>query len=47
MKWHLASLWETIADAVPEATALVQGTVRRSWRDYENRSARIASAFSM
>ncbi len=45
MKWHLASLWETIADAVPDATALVQGGVRRSWRGYENRSARIASAF--
>jgi fatty-acyl-CoA synthase len=45
MKWHLASLWETVADAVPDATALVQGTVRRSWRDYDDRSARIASAF--
>jgi fatty-acyl-CoA synthase len=45
MKWHLASLWETIADAVPDATALVQGNVRRSWREYEDRSARLASAF--
>lgn len=44
MSWHLASLFETAADLVPDATALVNGAARRTWRDYEDRAARIASA---
>jgi fatty-acyl-CoA synthase len=46
MKWHFAEVWETVADAIPDAPALAQGEVRRSWRDYEQRAARIASALS-
>lgn len=44
VEWHLASVFERIADAVPEQTAFVQGPVRWSWRDYDDRAARIASA---
>lgn len=46
MKWHFAELWETISDAIPERTAIVNGNVRRSWREYEDRAARLAAAFS-
>jgi hypothetical protein len=32
MTWHFASIWEAIADAIPDAPALACGDVRRSWR---------------
>jgi 3-oxocholest-4-en-26-oate---CoA ligase len=44
MTWHFASIWEAIADAVPDAPALACGEVRRSWREFEDRGARVASA---
>jgi acyl-CoA synthetase (AMP-forming)/AMP-acid ligase II len=46
MRWCFAGIWETIADAIPDAPALVQGEVRRSWRDYEDRAARIAAGLA-
>ena len=44
MTWHFASIWEAVADAVPAAPALACGEVRRTWRAFEERAARIASA---
>jgi acyl-CoA synthetase (AMP-forming)/AMP-acid ligase II len=44
MTWHFASIWEAVADAIPDAPALACGEVRRSWRDYEERGARFAAA---
>jgi fatty-acyl-CoA synthase len=46
MERHLATLWEHVADAVPDATAVVHGDVRRSYRELEERSARLAGAFA-
>jgi fatty-acyl-CoA synthase len=46
MKWHLAEAWEAVADAVPDAPAVSNGGVRRSWRDYEDRAARLAAALA-
>jgi fatty-acyl-CoA synthase len=43
---HLATLWEHVADAVPDATAVVHGDVRRSYRELEERSARLAGALT-
>ncbi len=43
---HVADILEAISDAIPEATALVWRDVRRSWRDYEDRAARLAAALS-
>jgi len=46
MESHYASIWEAIADVVPDAEALVQGRLRRTWADFENRAARLAGAFA-
>lgn len=46
MNLHFADIWETVADAVPDAAALIHGDLRRIWRDYESRAARLAGAFS-
>ena len=42
MDLHFASVWEAISDVVPDRDALVCGDVRRSWREYDERAARIA-----
>ena len=46
MKWHLAAVWEAVADAVPGAPAAIDGKARRSWREYEDRAARVAAALA-
>ena len=42
MKWHFADVFETVAGLVPDSLALINGDVRRTWRDYEDRAARLA-----
>lgn len=44
MIWHFADIFETVASLVPDQVALVHGDTHRSWRDYEERSARLAQA---
>ncbi|WP_337188194.1 AMP-binding protein [Phenylobacterium sp.] len=44
MPWHFAAVWDAIAEAVPDAPAVVEGPLRRTWRRYEERAARVASA---
>jgi fatty-acyl-CoA synthase len=44
MELHPATLWESLSDAVPDRLALVQGDRRTTWRDFGDRSARLAGA---
>jgi fatty-acyl-CoA synthase len=44
MIWHLADVFETVAALVPDQLALIDGRTRRTWREYEDRSARLAAA---
>jgi acyl-CoA synthetase (AMP-forming)/AMP-acid ligase II len=46
MELHPATLWEAFADAVPNRLAVVQGTTRRTWREFEDRSARLAGVLT-
>ena len=41
--WNFATVWEGVAAAVPDRVALVCGDTRRSWQEFEGRSARLAS----
>jgi fatty-acyl-CoA synthase len=43
---HYATVWEGMADAIGNAVALVQGDVRRTWEQFDDRAARLATAFS-
>ena len=43
---NLATIWETIADEVPDSPALIHGDLTRTWREFEDRAARLASALS-
>lgn len=42
--WNLAEIWERIADKFPDATALVHGDRRVSWRDFDRRADGLAAA---
>jgi fatty-acyl-CoA synthase len=44
MEMHFATVWEAIADAIPERAALVHGETRRTWRELDDRAARLARA---
>ena len=41
-----ATVWEAIADAIPDATAVVQGDRRVRWRELEDHAARLAAGLS-
>ena len=44
MKAHLATIWESVADAIPDAIAIVQGERRVTWQAFDDRSARLGTA---
>ena len=44
MNLDFASVWETIADIVPENDALICGDEVVSWKDYDLESSKIATA---
>ena len=46
MEMHYATLWETFADRLADKTAIVSGSTRRSWAEYEDRAARLCAAFA-
>jgi fatty-acyl-CoA synthase len=41
-----ATVWERVADAIPDAPAVVQGDRRVTYRDVEDRAARLANALA-
>ena len=46
MQPHFATIWESIADALPDEPAVIQGSRRVTWSEFEDRAARLASHFS-
>ena len=44
MELHFATVWEAITDQIGDTTALVHGDVRRTWSEFDERSARLAAA---
>jgi 3-oxocholest-4-en-26-oate---CoA ligase len=45
MHIHFANVWQAIADKVPDRTALVHGHRQLTWREYDDRAARLARSF--
>jgi acyl-CoA synthetase (AMP-forming)/AMP-acid ligase II len=46
MDMHYATVWETVADTVPDAVALVHADTRLSWAEVDDRAARLATALA-
>ena len=44
--WHMADIWEHVADAIPESEAVIFEDRRLSWKDYEDQAARIAQTLT-
>ena len=42
--WNLASVLESVGDALPDRLAIVQGERRLTWREFDERAARFAAA---
>jgi 3-oxocholest-4-en-26-oate---CoA ligase len=45
MELHYATIWESIADTIPDVTAVVHGDTIATWAQYDERAARIAAAY--
>ena len=45
MELSFATLWEAISDEIGDQDAIVSGKTRRTWTEYESRSAQLAQAF--
>ncbi len=45
MEMHWATVWESIADAVPDAPATTNGESTSTWGRYDDRAARLAAAY--
>jgi 3-oxocholest-4-en-26-oate---CoA ligase len=46
MEYQWATAWESIADVVPDRPAITNGDVTRTWAEYDDRAARVASALT-
>ncbi|HEX5616212.1 MAG TPA: acyl-CoA synthetase [Acidimicrobiia bacterium] len=46
MQWNFATAWESVADALGDRPALVHGDRRTTWREFDDRSARLAGALA-
>lgn len=42
----LATVWESVADEIGDSPALVHGSTRRTWAEFEDRAARLAAGFA-
>jgi len=43
--WHMANIWESVAQVIPESEAVVFEDQRLTWKSYENQAASIAQVF--
>jgi fatty-acyl-CoA synthase len=44
MEMHFATVWESIADAIPDLPAVTHGDTTRTWSEYDDRAARVAGS---
>lgn len=42
---HFATVWESIADAIPDSPAITHGDTTRTWAEYDDRAGRMAAAY--
>jgi len=46
MEYHFATIWEALADELPDYSAIVHGDRRFTWAQFDDRAARMAAVFS-
>ena len=40
---HFADIWENVSDIIPDDIAVISGSDKKTWKEYENTAAKIAS----
>jgi len=45
MEMHYATVWESLVDELGDQLAVIHGDIRRTWSEYDERAARLASAY--
>jgi acyl-CoA synthetase (AMP-forming)/AMP-acid ligase II len=45
VNWNFGTVFESVADAIPDSPALVQEERRSTWGEFDERAARLAAAF--
>jgi 3-oxocholest-4-en-26-oate---CoA ligase len=43
MEMHWATVWEAVADVLPDSPAVTNGDVTRTWAEYDQRAARVTA----
>jgi len=46
MDWNFADVFESVCDALPDRTVLIQGDRHVTWKQFDERAARLAAAFT-
>ena len=46
MNLNFASIWENITDIIPDQTAIICGDKEKTWAEYDNTAAKLASALT-
>ncbi len=46
MEMHFATVWESIADVIPDAPATTNGERTLAWSEYDDQAARLAAAYT-
>lgn len=46
MELHFATIWESIADAIPDHAAITHADTSRTWAEFDERAARFAQALT-
>jgi 3-oxocholest-4-en-26-oate---CoA ligase len=46
MEMHFATIWESLADAIPDAVAVKHADTARTWAEFDERAARVAAALT-
>ena len=47
METQFATLWESISDVIPDRKALICGDIERTWSEFDERAARLASLLTV
>jgi 3-oxocholest-4-en-26-oate---CoA ligase len=46
MNLNFASIWESIADLIPNQNAMICGEDQKTWSEYEDLASRLATSLS-
>lgn len=43
LAWNYATMWESVADAIPQSPAVIQGSKMLSWKEFDSHADAVAA----